>query len=106
MGRSATFGSAVESGGDVDAVLGFIIVAAWICLPFYIAFDAKQHGIKRGQGAGFLDMGPLGWFIVSAVPCFTMYIAWICYFVSRKHLYELAERAANPPPPPLPPPPG
>lgn len=41
-----------------------LIILVVIITSFWVLFDAKAIGIKKGQVTGLSDMGPWGWFTV------------------------------------------
>jgi hypothetical protein len=54
----------------------FIILVV-IGTSFWVYFDAKSIGVKKGQNKGMFDMGPLGWFFTSLLLWIIGFPAWL-----------------------------
>lgn len=47
---------------------------------FWVLFDAKSIGVKKGQIKGFCDLGPWGWFFV----CLLLWIVGFPAYLAKR----------------------
>ena len=59
----------------------FCVVVAFVVLADAIRLDARRGAL----GGGFLDMGPVGWFLCCLL---LSVITWICYLATRPQLVQ------------------
>lgn len=60
---------------------------------FWVFFDAKTIGIKRGQVKGVADMGPGGWFLA----CLLLWIISFPLYLSKRSEFKRINEHPNPP---------
>lgn len=60
--------------------MDLVIVAVLIGTSFWVYFDAKSIGIKKGQVTGFADMAPGSW----AVGCLILWIIFFPFYLMKR----------------------
>ena len=69
----------------------FIILVV-IGTSFWVYFDAKSIGVKKGQIKGLTDMGPGGWFFVSLFLWIIGFPAWLAMRSKYKQINSTSEK--------------
>lgn len=69
----------------------FIILVV-IGTSFWVYFDAKSIGVKKGQNKGMFDMGPLGWFFTSLLLWIIGFPAWLAMRNKYKQINSNTEK--------------
>jgi hypothetical protein len=79
-----------EAGfGAVTFVPFFIVIAT----SFWVYFDAKKLGVRKGQVKGLADLGPAGWFWATLL---LWIIAFPLYLITRPKLKGIGAGASLP----------
>lgn len=65
--------------------MGNLIFIAIIVTSFWVLFDAKSIGVKKGQIDGIANMGPYGWFVA----CLLLWIIGFPMYLAKRNEYKL-----------------
>jgi len=60
--------------------MDYVIVLVIIGTSFWVLFDAKSIGVKKGQIKGIANMGPWGWFFV----CLLLWIVGFPVYLAKR----------------------
>ncbi len=60
--------------------MDYVIVLVVIGTSFWVLFDAKSIGVKKGQIKGIANMGPWGWFFV----CLFLWIIGFPIYLAKR----------------------
>ena len=74
--------------------MDYLVWAIVIGTSIWVGVDAAQIGARRGLTSGLLDMGPLGWFLLTIL---LWIVGFPAYLLMRDRIKAAAQASPRPP---------